>query len=368
MRYIYDHPDWPQFRWDKASLTDQLAGLRYRHGRFIARMEGLGFAMRSDAVLRTLTEDVLKTSEIEGEILDPAQVRSSLARRLGMDIAGMVPADRAVDGVVAMLLDATQNFAKPLSVERLHGWHAALFPTGRSGMSRITVGAWRRQEDDPMQVVLGPVGRETVHFEAPAAGRVDAEMRRFLGWFEDPALDIEPVIKAAVAHIWFVTIHPFEDGNGRIGRAIIDLALARAEGMAQRFYSMSARLRVERNDYYETLEATQKGDLDITLRLRWFLQVFDQAIKDAETRMEAVLRKARFWSLPTVEGVNPRQRDILNRLLDGFEGKLTSSKYAKLAKCSPDTALRDIDDLLERGLITKAPAGGRSTNYVLPPA
>ena len=365
MRFTYDRADWPRFRWDMTVLADDLAAFRFRQGRFISRMEALGFEMRSDAVLRTMTEDVLKTSEIEGELLDRAQVRSSLARRLGMDMPGLIPASRGVDGIVDMLIDATRDFAAPLTAERLYGWHAALFPTGRSGIRRITVGAWRRPEGGEMQVVSGRPGREIVHFRAPPAERIDAEMRRFLDWFEDETLGIDPVLKAAVAHIWFVTIHPFDDGNGRIGRAIMDLALARSEHLAQRFYSMSARLRVERDEYYETLETAQKGDLDITLRLRWFLRVLDQALKDAESRLDLVLRKARFWSAPAAVGVNARQRKVLNRLLDGFEGKLTSSKFAKIAKCSQDTALRDLDDLVKRDILVKGSAGGRSTSYGL---
>ncbi len=366
MLYIYDRPDWPAFRWDDGLLAVELAALRFRQGAFLARMQALGFSLRSTAVLQTLTEDVIKTSEIEGVSLDRGQVRSSLAARLGMDAAGLVPTERNVDGIVDMLLDATRNFAAPLTSDRLFGWHAALFPMGRSGLRRITVGAWRKAEGGPMQVVSEDrPGRPNVHFQAPDAARIDKEMSRFLAWFDDSTPDIDPVIKAAVAHIWFETIHPFDDGNGRIGRAIMDLALARAEGTSQRFYSMSARLRVERNEYYETLEAAQKGDLDITLRLRWFLRILDGALHDAETRLDAVLSKAAFWSSAAAQGTNDRQRKILNRLLDGFEGKFTSSKYAKIAHCSQDTALRDIDDLIGRGLFIRAEAGGRSTSYSL---
>ena len=366
MVYIYDRPDWPSFRWDKGLLATELAALRFRQGAFLGRIEALGFALRSDAVFQTLTEDVVKTSEIEGEYLDRGQVRSSLARRLGVDAVGLVPAERNVDGVVDMLLDATRNFAAPLTAERLFSWHAALFPTGRSGLKRITVGDWRKPDGGPMQVVSEDrPGRPIVHFQAPEAARIDTEMSRFLAWFDDAVLDIDPVIKAAVAHIWFETIHPFDDGNGRIGRAIMDMALARAEGTSQRFYSMSARLRVERNEYYETLEAAQKGDLDITVRLRWFLRVLDGALDDAEARLNAVLSKAAFWAGAATRGTNDRQSKILNRLLDGFEGKFTSSKYAKIAHCSQDTALRDIEDLIGRGLMVKAEAGGRSTSYRL---
>ena len=327
-------------------------------------MEGLGFQLRAEAVLQTLTEEVLKSSEIEGELLDKEQVRSSIARRLGMDIAGLVPADRDVEGVVEMMLDATQNFSAPLTKERLFAWHAALFPTGRSGMRKIVVGAWRAKASGPMQVVSGPIGREHVHFEAPDAGRLDEEMRAFLDWFEaDVAID--PVIKAGVAHLWFVTVHPFEDGNGRIARAVADLALTRSEGNPQRFYSMSAQIRLERNAYYDMLEATQKGDLDITAWLEWFLDCFDRAFDVTETILASVLRKARFWEARAGERLNDRQRIIINRLLNGFEGKLTSSKWAKLVKCSQDTALRDIDDLLQRGILMKDAAGGRSTSYSL---
>jgi Fic family protein len=307
---------------------------------------------------------VTKSSEIEGEVLDKEQVRSSIARRLGMDIGALAPIDRLVEGVVEMMLDATQNFDQALTEERLLGWHAALFPTGRSGMRRITVGAWRTEKAGPMQVVSGPIGRERVHFEAPEAPRLKAEMRAFLKWF-DATDSIDPVLKAAVAHLWFVTIHPFEDGNGRIARAIADMALARAEGTPQRFYSMSAQIRAERGAYYDILETTQKGDLDITDWLQWFVGCLDRAFDGAEQILAAVLRKSRFWERPTAAELNERQRKVLNRLLDGFEGKLTSSKWAALTKTSQDTALRDIDDLVKRGILVKEAAGGRSTSYSL---
>ena len=365
MRYIYDLKDWPNFRWDRAGLAEQLAAVRHRQGHLLGRMEALGFELRSEAVLRTLTQDAVKSSEIEGEVLNPEQVRSSLARRLGLDIAGLVPASRYVDGTVDMLLDATRNFARPLTADRLFDWHAALFPTGRSGLKRITVGGWRRSEGGPMQVVSGLPGREKVHFQAPDADRIEGEMNRFLTWFEESSQGVDPVIKAAVAHIWFVTIHPFDDGNGRIGRAIMDMALARSEGTSQRFYSMSARLRTERNAYYETLEAAQKGDLDITLRLAWFLRILGQAFEDAEEHLSVALRKARFRGSRAALESNDRQRKMLDRLLDGFEGKLTSSKYAKILKCSQDTALRDIDDLVKREILVRDPARGRSTSYSL---
>lgn len=319
--------------------------------------------MREEAVLHALTEDVLKSSEIEGEVLDREQVRSSIARRLGMDIGGLIEADRNVEGVVEMMLDATQNYTQPLTAERLYGWHAALFPTGRSGMSRITVGAWRGVEGGPMQVVSGPIGREHVHYEAPASERMDEEMARFLDWFETAMPD--PVVKAGVAHLWFVTIHPFDDGNGRIARAIADLALARAAGTAQRFYSMSAQIRIERKTYYDMLEMTQKGGLDITPWLLWFIGCLDRAFDGAETILANVMRKARFWDSMARQSLNDRQRKVVNRLLDGFEGKLTNAKWAAITKASSDTALRDINDLVARGILERDAAGGRSTSYSL---
>lgn len=364
LTYNHQLPEWPNFIWDDKALAEQLAAVRHRQGRLIGRMEALGFELRSEAVLQTLTQDVLKSSEIEGENLDVEQVRSSIARRLGMDIGGLIPADRDVEGVVEMMLDATQNYLKPLDKERLFDWHAALFPTGRSGMSRIAVGAWRDDRHGPMQVVSGPMGRERVHYEAPEAARLDAEMSAFLDWFEGNA-NLDLVIKSAIAHLWFVTIHPFEDGNGRIARAIADLMLARSEGSAQRFYSMSAQIRIERKEYYDILESTQKGGLDITPWLAWFLGCLDRAFDHAEETLSGVLRKARFWDYHAGEAFNERQRDMLMRLLNGFFGKLTSSKWATIEKCSPDTALRDINDLLERGILEKEPGGGRSTSYVL---
>lgn len=365
MPYIHELKDWPEFRWDDNVLAEPLAAVRHRQGRLVGRMEGLGFALRSEATLQALTEDVLKTSEIEGEILDRDQVRSSIARRLGMDIGGLVPADRDVEGVVEMMLDATQNYREPLTDERLFGWHAALFPTARSGMQRIAVGAWRDDRSGPMQVISGPAGRERVHYQAPEAVRVGADMTAFLAWFNGEQ-GIDSVLKAGVAHLWFLTIHPFDDGNGRIARAIADMQLARSEQSPQRFYSMSARIRQERKGYYEILEATQKGDLDITAWLAWFLACLSRAFDDTENILAGVLGKARFWEKHAGVSLNERQRDMLNRLLDGFEGKLTSSKWATIEKCSPDTALRDITELLERGMLVKNAGGGRSTSYSLP--
>ncbi|AHI26388.1 cell filamentation protein Fic [Komagataeibacter xylinus] len=363
-RYIYQHGNWPDFRWDKDTISQELAAVRHRQGRFLGRMESLGFDFRSEAVLQTLTEDVIKSSEIEGENLDREQVRSSIARRLGMDIGALTSADRDVEGVVEMMLDATRNYAVSLTEERLFAWHAALFPTSRNGMARILVGEWRDDRTGPMQVVSGPVGREKVHYEAPAASRVPMETRAFLDWC-NAGQALDPVLKAAIAHLWFVTIHPFEDGNGRMARAIGDLMLARSEQTDQRFYSLSAQIRQERKDYYAILEATQKGDMDITVWLLWFLGALDRAFDRAELVLVKVIQKARFWDNLAGQSINDRQRLMLNRLLDGFEGKLTSSKWAKLAKTSPDTALRDINDLVSRGILVREAAGGRSTSYVL---
>ena len=363
-RYIHERHDWPKFRWDQKTLVTPLASVRHRQGRLIGRMESLGFSLRKEAVLETLTLDVLKSSEIEGEILDPVEVRSSIARRLGMDVAGLVPADRNVYGVVEMILDATQHFDRPLTAERLFDWHAALFPTGRSGLDKIRVGAWRDDSNGPMQVVSGPIGRERVHYEAPAAQRIDAGMTAFIDWANQPG-DTDPVLRAAIGHLWFVTIHPFDDGNGRIARAIADRALAQSEKSAQRFYSMSAQIRQERSAYYDILEKTQKGTLDITDWLEWFLGCLDHTFDATETTLSAVFRKARFWENHTDTPLNERQRLILNKLLDGFDGKLTSSKWAKLTKCSQDTAHRDILDLVNSGILIKDSAGGRSTSYSL---
>jgi Fic family protein len=362
---IHEQKDWPQFRWDQAAIVAPLAEARHRQGRLIGRMQALGFPLRDEAVLYTLTEDVLKSSEIEGDRLDKEQVRSSVARHLGLDIGGLLPADRHVEGVVHMMLDATQNYADPLSAGRLFGWQAALFPTGRSGLRKITVGAWRRDKSGPMEVVSGPIGHERVHYRAPPARHLAREMQAFLHWFNKKERGLDPVLKAAISHLWFVTIHPFDDGNGRIARAIADMALARSEASPQRFYSMSAQIRIERNRYYEILEVTQKGGLDISDWLEWFLACLDRALSGAEGILEAVLRKADFWRKHATTELNPRQRNMLSRLLDGFSGKLTSSKWAKIEKCSTDTALRDIAYLVDRHILQKDAAGGRSTSYSL---
>lgn len=362
--YVWEKEAWPELVWDDEKLARLLAQVSRGQGRLIGKMEALGFDLRSEAHLRTLTEDVVKSSEIEGEKLDSEQVRSSIARRLGMDAGGLVAADRDVEGVVEMMLDATANYAEPLTAERLLAWHAALFPTGRSSMRKINVGAWRDDHTGPMQIVSGPVGKEKVHFKAPPAERVPAEVKRFLEWFAEPG-DTDALLIAGLAHLWFVTIHPFDDGNGRIARAIADMALARSEQTGQRFYSMSAQIRRDRNEYYIMLERTQKGELDVTPWQDWFLSCLMRAIEGAGHTLGAVLEKARFWQRFAAESLNERQIKILSRLLDGFEGKMTTSKWAKIAKCSQDTAYRDILDLVERGALQKDPGGGRSTSYSL---
>ena len=363
--YIHERADWPRFRWNSEAISDQLAAVRHHQGRLLGRIESLSVDLRAETTLQTLTRDALKTSEIEGELLDHDAVRSSLARRLGMEKGGVRPSDKKADAIAAVVLDATQRFDRPLTAERLFQWHSALFPTGSRGRHPIKVGGWRTDEHGRMIVASGQPGRETVHFEAPHARDVPMEMDRFLRWLDDPADKTDLVLKAALAHIWFVTIHPFDDGNGRIGRAIADMMLARSEGTAQRCYSMSARLRLERPAYYATLEATQKGDLDITARLAWFLTVLDRALSDADGILAATIRKGRFWEGMAELPINQRQREMLNRLLDGFEGKLTSSKWAQITKCSQDTALRDIGDLTGRGVLIQDAAGGRSTSYSL---
>jgi Fic family protein len=363
--YIHQLKDWPNFQWDREKLAALLASVRYRQGRLLGRMEGIGFGLQTEATLRTLTLDVLKSSEIEGEILNPDQVRSSIARRLGMDIAGLVPSDRNVDGVVEMMIDATQNYKDILSEKRLYGWHAALFPTGYSGMHKIVVGAWRDNPPaDPMVVVSGPMGKEKTHYQAPASEVLSDEMTAFLRWFNTHEGQ-DPVLKAAIAHLWFVTIHPFDDGNGRIARAIADMQLARSDDNSQRFYSMSAQIRKERNAYYDILEKTQKGSLDVTEWLDWFLNCLDRALDSTDETLAVVTRKSKFWEAHATNTFNPRQKTMLNKLLDGFDGKLTSSKWAKITKCSSDTAGRDINDLLQKDILIKEAAGGRSTNYVL---
>ena len=360
-RYIHQLSDWPKFRWSQDALAEPLAAAHLRQGRLIGKMESLGFSQRDEAMLQALTLDVLKSSEIEGEILNAEQVRSSIARKLGMDIAGLVPADRGVDGVVAMILEATQKFAEPLTAQRLFGWHKELFPNPGG---KIKVGGWRDDALGPMQVVSGAIGNGRVHFEAPPAALVDSEMAAFLDW-ANRAGDIDPLLRAAQAHLWFVTIHPFDDGNGRIARAIADWALARSEKSSQRFYSMSAQIQRERKQYYAILEQTGKGSLDVTDWMSWFLGCFDRAIDGAEKSLAIVFKKELFWKTNAAVSTNERQRLMLNKLLDGFTGKLTTTKWAVLAKCSQDTAQRDIVDLIDHGILLKDSGGGRSTSYSL---
>lgn len=363
-KYIWQCPEWPQCQFDSARLSELLAKVTLERGRLLGSMQALGFHLAEEATLRVLTDDVVKSSEIEGEKLNPESVRSSLARRLGMDIGALAPADRHVDGVVEMVLDATQGYDRPLTGERLFGWHAALFPTGYSGMVKISVGAYRTDAEGPMQVVSGGVGREKVHFEAPPSERLEPEMVHFLDWFNHTQ-GLDPTIKAALAHLWFVTLHPFEDGNGRIGRAVCDMALARADGSAQRFYSLSAQIQRERKAYYDSLEFAQKGSLDVTGWLEWFLGCMLRAIQGAEQQTREVMRKAAFWNHWPGASMNGRQVKMLNMLLDGFEGNLTNKKWVAINHCSPDTALRDIKELVERGVLVSAGAGGRSTHYAL---
>ena len=364
--WIHEHKDWPRFAWDVETLAFKLADVRHRQGRLLGRMECLDFGLKREATLRTLTSDVVKSSAIEGENLDSKEVRSSIARRLGIDVAGPAPASRDVEGVVEMTLDAAQRFAEPLTKERLFGWHAALFPTGRSGMRRITVGAWRTADAGPMRVVSGYVGREKVHFEAPHTDRLEREMAAFIVWFENDD-GVDPVLRAGLAHFWFVTVHPFEDGNGRVTRAIADMALARADGTPDRFYSLSSQIESERKDYYDQLERRQRGTPDVTGWFEWFLDCLGRAVDGADLALNSVLFKARLWEKINREPVNERQRLIINRMLeDDFKGHMNTSKYAKMAKCSTDTALRDIQELKARGILIQNPGRGRSTSYRLP--
>jgi Fic family protein len=363
-RYSHELSEWPDLRWESEALAGLLAEVRHKQGRLLGKTEALGFELCTVTNLTALTSEVVNSSAIEGELLNPGEVRSSIARKLGLDAAGLPKASRHVDGVVEMMLDATLNYTSAMTAERLFGWHAALFPTGRSGMNSIAVGRWRPREAGCMQVVSGPIGKERIHFEAPAAERLDAEMARFIEWFNSPP-SMDLVLQAGVAHFWFVTIHPFEDGNGRIARAIADMLLARSDSTKDRFYSMSSQIEAERKEYYLELETAQRGDLDITRWLDWFLACLGRAIDGAEIAMAGVFNKARLWEQINRRPVNDRQRMVINRMLDGFEGFLTTSKYAKLAKCSTDTALRDIQELLQHGILVKNPGRGRSTSYRL---
>ena len=362
--YLHHSKDWPNFKWDNDILLPYVSKVRDLQGRLIGRMEGMGFALREEAVLETLTEDIVKSSEIEGELLNPEEVRSSVARRLGMEISGLPNASHEVEGVVEMMLDATQKYKDPVTKDRMCGWHAALFPTGRSGMYKITVGEWRGDENGPMQVVSGPMGREKVHYTAPEASRLEEEMNRFIKWFNKDN-SIEPVVKSAIAHLWFVSIHPFDDGNGRIARAIADTQLARADRTSQRFYSMSAQILKSKKGYYDVLESTQKGSMDVSQWLVWFFERLTEALEVTDETLSKILIKAKFWELHKTTQFNERQVEMINKLQGDFVGKLHSSKWAKMTKVHRDTARRDIHDLIEKGVLSDSGEGGRSTNYIL---
>ena len=362
--YIHENENWTDFVWDEKKVSLKLAETRNLQGRLLGKMESLGFDLQDEAVLNTLTFEIVKSSEIEGELLDREQVRSSIARRLGIKYAGAIESERHIDGIVEMMLDATQRYQLPLTKERLFGWHSALFPTGWSNMSKITVADWRKDATDPMQVVSGPMGKEKVHYQAPDADRIEDEMRKFINWVEKETR-VDPVLKAAISHLWLVTIHPFEDGNGRITRAVTEMLLARSDNSVKRFYSMSSQIRLERKQYYAILEKTQKGSSDITDWILWFLDCLDNALDSTTDTLSKTLQKAHFWKTHSKTIINKRQQKMLNRLLDGFTGKLTTSKWAKICKCSQDTALRDIQDLIEKDILQKEASGGRSTNYEL---
>jgi len=362
--YIYQYEDWPNFIWDINNISDLLAEVRNKQGRLIGKMEALGFDLQNEAFLETLTTDILKSNEIEGIVLNKDEVRSSIAQRLGIDLGGLPPINRNIEGIVDIMFDATKNFDKPLTKKRLFSWHYAMFPMGRSGIFEIVVGEWRKDIKGPMQVVSGAIGKEKIHYEAPPAKVIDNEMSKFLNWFNNKT-NVDLVLKASIAHLWFVTLHPFEDGNGRITRAITDMLLARSDGLPQRFYSMSSQIQKERKSYYDILEKTQKGRLDITEWINWFLNALQKAIANSENTLSLVIKKHKFWNTYGTEIKNKRQKNILNKLLEEFTGSLTTSKWAKITKCSQDTALRDIQDLINKGILIKSQSGGRSTKYEL---
>lgn len=362
--YIHNKTNWTDFTWDDKKVLWILSETRNLQGKLLGKMESLGFNLQNEALLNTLTLEIVKSSEIEGEILEKDQVRSSIARKLGIDIAGAIASERYIDGIVEMMLDATQQHQLPLTKERLFGWHSALFPTGWSNLYKIVVADWRKDTKGPMQVISGPIGNEKVHFEAPAAERINAEIKKLLNWIENEK-EVDPVLKAAISHLWFLTIHPFEDGNGRITRAITEMILSRSDKCEKRFYSMSAQIRVERKQYYEILERTQKGTTDITDWILWFLKCLQGAINATYEVLQKVLDKAEFWKIHSTTILNERQQKMVNKLLDGFEGKLTTTKWGKICKCSQDTALRDIQDLIKKDILLKEAGGGRSTSYEL---
>lgn len=360
--YIYEHKNWTQFKWSESKISSLLAHVRNIQGRLIGKMEALGFDIQKSTTLEVITSDVLKSSLIEGENLNQQQVRSSIARRLGIEVVGTVPSERDVDGIVDMMLDATQNYEKPMSHERLYSWHAALFPSGYSGISKIKAGQYRDDKNGPMQVVSGRFGNEKVYYQAPDATIIGDEMNDFINWVNSEK-NIDPVISSAIAHLWFVTVHPFEDGNGRIARAIADMMLARSDGTKSRFYSMSSQIQAERDLYYDVLEDTQKGDCNIDKWLFWYLNCLEKSINNAEDIVAKAQNKSNIWLRLNQYPLNARQIKILNMLIDGFDGNLTSSKWAAINKCSQDTASRDIDDLITKGILMKSEKGGRSTNY-----
>lgn len=362
--YIYQKSEWPHFIWDSKSIISSLSQVRNKQGLLTGKMEALGFNLQNETYFETLSQDVLKSSEIEGEILDTQQVRSSIAQKLGIDIGGIVESGRDVDGIVEMMLDATQNWNQELNSERLYGWHSALFPTGRSGMYKILVGQWRDDSTGPMQVISGPLGKQKVHFEAPKASLISKEMKAFTYWINNTSTD-DAVLKAAIAHFWYITIHPFEDGNGRIARAITDMMLCRSEKKTQRFYSMSSQIKEQKKEYYDILESSQKGTLDITQWLLWFLDCLEKSLDASNDMVIKIMAKHKFWNKHKSITFNLRQIKILELLFGNFYGNLTTSKWAKINKCSQDSALRDIQDLIKKGILIKSNSGGRSTAYQL---
>ena len=364
MQYIHQLSNWPNFRWDEKQLTHLLANVRCKQGYLLGKMSSLGFDMKDKATLEMMTKNIIKSSEIEGEYLNLDQVRSSLAKRLGVDIAGSAPVDRHIEGMVEMMLDATNNYMAPLTKDRLCRWHTALFPTMHSGLNRIIVGDWRDSACGPMQIVSGPIGRETVHFEAVDAKGIDDEMEAFFDWF-NTSKNVDPILKSAIAHFWFVTIHPFEDGNGRIARAIADMCLAQADNTTYRFYSMSSQIEHERKEYYSYLEKNQKADTNITTWLNWFIHCLDHSLDSALVEFDNIFHKSVVWETLQPYSVNERQRKVINKLFDHFEGKLTTKKYAKLAKCSHDTALRDIKQLVEYGVMEQSISSGRNAHFTV---
>ena len=362
--YIHEKDNWTNFTWNEKLVSKSLAETRNLQGRLLGKMESLGFDQQDEAVLNTLTLEIVKSSEIEGEILDLEQVRSSIARRLGIELAGAIESERHIDGIVEMMLDATQRYDLPLTKDRLFGWHSSLFPTGWSNMYKIIVADWRKDTTGPMQVVSGAMGKEKIHFEAPNSDRIDSEIKNLINWIEFEN-EIDPVLKSAIVHLWFITIHPFEDGNGRITRAITEMLLARSDNSVKRFYSMSSQIRIERKQYYEILEKTQKGTSEITDWILWFLECLKNSFESTSELLSKILMKADFWKVNSKTILNKRQQKMLNKLLDGFDGKLTTSKWGKICKCSQDTALRDIQDLIKKEILQKEKSGGRSTNYEL---